>query len=684
MADDDTQPSDNPFDVMNESEEDAGPLIYEDDAINLVPIFEKSQEGRDVLEEVATKVKEDFDTDWEAAAEYRQARADDWKLFAGELDAKTFPFANCANGNVPIMLENITRLQSRVYAEIFADNRGVFGVVPVGPDDEHVARLLSHHGNWQIREKIPDFFRQQMRGLMMFYLNGDVTSHSSWDPYRLQNRHEMLTCDEFVTPYTYVSTMPDYSDVPHLTRVRYLQRHEIQANEGIWHNIDVTLERDPQFSDDPDAPLAESIREVDEIELPDNSNAAPYKILEYEGYLTLPNQVKQRYCRVIYDTHRQNILLLEIREETSWEDRERFKLQSAQLKEYRGNMTLYTAGLEAFQAAQAALTNEDLLPEQQTQVEAEMAGLPGDDKPPPPPAWMENPEDEFERPEPMRMVPIHMYAHGVCIENLTGNLGLGIGRIEAQYNHAANTMLNQFIDASTLSNAAGFIVHQNVEFKDPFEMSPGKIHFASGIEPGELASAIHPIKTPTANPQLLDGVELFTGYGQSAMQSPAVLSGESGKSGETATGLTARIEQATKQTSVSANIYGGFANQIFKNNARLNSKFLSDEEVFLVNNHMGGTEQVTVGKEMYQRNFKVELLSNLQFTTEVAKKQQANETLQMVLGNPYTQSNAAMVYAALVAWLQATGQEMLIPKLGEPPPPPQMFQLPPPPPPEGP
>lgn len=672
-----------PPDVEPGEEEVVEDFIYRDDAPNLVPVFLEHPDGEEVVRAIAERVDTDFNADWDASEEYREQRAGDWKLFSGELVPKEFPFEGCANGNIPIMIENITRLQSRVFAEIFSSRAGVFSVVPVGPDDEMAAELLSHHGNWQIREKIPDFFRQQMRGLLMFYLNGDVTCHSTWDNFKQENRHEMLTCDEFVAPYTFVSTMPDYSDVPHLTRIRYMQPHEIEAMRGTWHDIDIVLARDADFEDSPDAPLAQSIRQVDQVELPSNSTAAPYKLLEYEGHLDLPNQTRQRYCRVIYDTHSQHVLLLEIREEASWEERIRYEREEAELQTYRGSVDQYEVGLEAYRAAEFALANNaELLPEQKAAAQAEIDSSP---IPPAPvaPAWMENGEDMDERPRPMRMVPIHMYSHAVCIENLTGNLGLGIGRIEADFNQAANTLLNQSIDADTLANCGGWLAHSSVEMSEPFEMAPGKFHYVDGIEPGELQNNIMPMASPRANPGLLEGVRMFHEWGQSAMQSPAVLSGEAGKSGETARGLTARIEQATKQTSVSANIYGAFLNQQFKHNARLNSIFLPEEEVFEVNNHMGGRELKRVGRKLYQRNYRVELMSNLRFTTEEARKANATELLNVATTHPFLANNTAVQYAALVDWFKANDQEEMIPKLGKPPPPPEQFLPPPPPLPEG-
>lgn len=664
-------------------EDEEPPLIYEDDAANLVPIFEGHTEGREFLDDIEQRVLSDFDTDWSSTQEHRERRAADWKLFAGELTPKDHPWEDSANGHVPIVLENISRLQARVYSEIFMGSGPVFGVKPVGPDDEEMARLLSHHGNWQIRNEIPDFFNQQHRGLLMFFLWGDVVCHSTYDLDRRQNHHEMLSCDEFVVPYTYCSTQPDFSDCPHRTRIRYMARHEIEAYKGIWSNIDITLERKPAFSDGPDTLFADSVNEVDSIIKPEDSTAAPYKILEYEGWLDLPNQTRQRFCRVILDEHTQNIMLLEIREAPDWRERIRYQMENDQLEQYKAALKQWQLGKETTLMAQAQLlTDEEMQAPDKADVMQQMAGM--EEMPPPtPPGWMSNSMDLEERPRRMRMSPIQMFSHGVCIDNLAGNLGLGIGRIEADLNIAADTILNQFIDASTIQNCGSWLVHSSVQFDQPFEIAPGKVNYVDGIEMGALNANIMSAPRMNANPAMMDLVHKLEEWGSKAIQAPAVLSGEAGKSGETARGLTARIEQATKQTSVVAGRYADFTTQVLKNNGHLNSVFMPKEEFFMVNNHMGEPEMLQAGREMYRPNYAVSITSNLKFTTQSAKTEAANDTLSLVMNIPHLAQNPALVYEAVVGVLQATEQEDMIPKLGAPPPPTEQFGPPPPPPMEG-
>ena len=196
-------------------EEAARVLVYDDDSENLVRDFMDFEEGKEFLKKVARKVKDDFDRGYSDSTQYRERFKNDWKLFCGELPPKDFPNQYSANAHVPVMLENLSRLTARASSELYGDWQNVFGVVPMGPEQDGIAETLNRHGNWQIREQIPDFRRQMGdRYMLAFFWIGDVTVHSYYDPERQQNRHEVLTPDEFVVPFTFTSTMPDYSDVP--------------------------------------------------------------------------------------------------------------------------------------------------------------------------------------------------------------------------------------------------------------------------------------------------------------------------------------------------------------------------------------------------------------------------------------------------------------------------------------
>jgi hypothetical protein len=650
-------------------------LVYLEDSKNLVPDFMLHKDGEEALRKISAKVVQDFDTDWEASEEYRDRWAKDWRLFAGALEKKVWPFENCANGHVPIVLENISRLYFRAYGELFGDWSSFFAYQPMGADDKKEAEIITVHSHWQFRNVITDFKRQQHRGVLVFFFGGDVTAHSYYDESKGRNCHDILTPDEFVTPYVYTTTMPDYSDLPHYTKVLNLYRHDLQRKKEVWYDVDKVLDGEPpSWSDEPSQRLAEVVSKVEGVDMPDESTAAPYKILWYEGWLDLPNQTEDRWCQVIVDYKSKAILKLTIHEAPGWQERRRFDRETRELAEYTEATSQHQqveAGVQEqqYELGQLAATGQTG-PEAAAQAARSLqANLP---PPPPQPGWMK----EGPTPKDPKKEPILLFSHGVCIESIVGNLGLSYGRIEADFNRVANTAINQFADAGTLANVKQFITTDQVVFEPEFKVRPGAIHKVSGISGGELKNNIMDFNMGEPSPSLLAMVDKFYQYGQSAVQAPSVLSGESGKSGETYRGLSARIEQALKQLSVATRKYSDFLEQIIKNNGYLNSLFLPEEEVAELENDvvLGGDEEAIRvlrfgAKKLYERNYRVEVRADLRFATTAQKIAEADELLNLAKLNPSLAMNPAYMHMATKKALEARGAMDMVKTLVPPPPP---------------
>ena len=665
-------------------------FAYDEDSLNLAIDFDAHPEGKKCLKKLGNKIVDEFDSDWESCTQWRQRIADDWQLFAGDLPEKDFPYKDAANVHVPIALENITRVVFRAFGELFADKSNVFGVSSLGPSDDEQAALLSMHGNWQLRNEIPDFYRQMCRALLNFFFVGDLTGHSYYDEIRKQNRHEVLSAEEFVIPYSFKTTMPDYSDVPHMTKVMMRYRHEIEAMRGIWFDVDAVLKEglEASFDSDPDMTLTQAAMSVAGQETPDDESEAPRKVLWYEGWVDLPNQEKQRFIKAIVDYETRHVFALTIHEEAPWQEQAKYKRQVDELAKFRNQQAMFQQALMEHEAQIAQLgtvTSSGLMgPEQALQ---EMQGMQAQaPQPPIPPAWMENPDDPEAAPKRPDKRPIHLFTHAVCLEPSGGSLGLGYGRGQADHNRAANTAMSQFTDSATLANCKTLIAAGTVEWEGGFQLKPGAINRASGMSPSELKDGLIPFAFADANPALLEVVKNAQDSAESSIQGPAVLSGESGKSGETARGISARIEQATKQLSV---VTGKFVSEflitILRNNAYLNSIFLPEEELFQMEANLIPTGLVPpfkIGRELYARNYQVEIRADLRFATQAQRVGEADDSLKLIMSVPQMQQNIPLIWAAVKKCLEARGQRDMIPLLGPAPPIPQTpFGLPPPPPP---
>lgn len=649
---------------------------YDEDSLNLAIDFASTDQGLAALKKIGQQIVDEFDSDWESCSEWRQKNADDWKLFCGDLPPKTGDYAWSANVHVPIMLENMTRVWFRMMGELFEDWSNVFGVSSLGPEDDDQAALLSLHGNWQIRNQIKDFPRQMFRGTLAFLGPGDVTFHSFYDEETKTNRHECLNSDEFCIPYSFKATMPDYSDVPRLTKIMLRQRHEIEAMRDSWYDIDELLKEgnEPTFDDDPETPLADSVAETHGVEKPSDdggkTGVAPYKLLWREGWMELPNQSKQRYVRAIVDHACGHVLQLNIQEEAPWQDKAKYKRQLDELASFRAAQANHAQAMQEQQDALGqvgqATASGAVGPEQALQsIQTITAQQP---EPPPPPTWMQDPNDPKETPAQPDKQPVYLFTHGVCIEPAAGALGLGYGRMQADFNRAANTMASQSIDSNTLSNCKTFVAAGEVEWEGTFKLQPGAINKLKGMSPEQLKDCLIPFSFPDGNPALMAMVEKISEWAQSSIQGPDVLSGESGKSGETARGISARIEQATKQLSVVARKFTmEVLTRVLKNNAYLNSIYLAEEELFEMEKNLipyGMVPPFVVGRELYARNYQIEIRADLRFATQAQRVGEADDALQLILKTPQTANDQALVHAAMKKCLVARGQRDLVPMLG--------------------
>jgi len=655
-------------------------LVYDEDSLNLVLDFEKHPDGEKAIKKLANKIVDEFDEDFKNTEPRRKRIAEDWKLFAGDLPPKEWPYKNAANANVPIMMENLTRVVFRADGELFGDKSNVFGVSALGDKDQDQASLLSMHGNWQLRNEIPDFYRQMKRGLMNYFTVGDVTFHSYYDERLKKNRHECLTADEFVTPFTFTSTMPDYSDAPHYTRVYMKYPHEIEAMRSTWFDVDKVLGDDPEnrpsnnFDDDPEQLIAVSTAQTVGQDIPDEGG--PRKLLWYEGWVDLPNQDRQRFIQAIVDYETRHMFRLTIHEEATWEEKAAYKRQVDELAKYRSEQAMYQQALQEHQDTIGQIgqaTAQGLAGPEQT-----MAALTELEQqapqPPMSPPWMQNPDDPEETPRQPDKRPIHLFVHGVCIEPAHGNIGLGYGGMQADFQRAANVTLSQFIDAATLANCKGLITAGNVTWNSDgqFKISPGAINNATGLSAADLKDGLIPFAFGDANPALMQVMQLMQSSGESSIQGPAVLSGESGKSGETARGINARIEQATKQLSVTTSAYAfQVLTQVLKNNAYLNSRWLPDEQLFQMEANLipqGMVPPFKIGREMYERNYQIEIKADMRFATQAQRVGEADDALKLFKEVPQLQGNIALTYAIVKQCLEARGLRNLVPLLGPIPP----------------
>lgn len=643
------------------------PLFFSAEDDNICFKLYKRDDGKRLAEKIVDKVIGEFDEDWEGAEKYRELWWRDWRQFAGEMSPKSFPFEGCANVNLPMASENFLRLLTRMMTEVFGGFDQVAVYQSTGLEDA-VAQPLTQHTNWQLRRQVRSFPAEMERACLLYLIPGEAVCHSFYDTFARSIRHETLTCDEFVMPYAAKCLEPDLSDLPHYTRILYLYPHQIRQHRGDWCNLDEVLDREATADDEPVSAGRVAAEAAQGVERPASSDHvnAPYKVLQYEGWddglleeygqheLSESQDKRDRWIQAIVDYESRTLMKLTIHEVEDWRDKARFDQQQMELTQYEDAREM---------SAQAA------------QVAPPQLG----DTPVPPPPWATMTEDgEVLPPVPPRMVPQRLFTRGVCIQSLGSAMGLGFGRIQTELNRAANTAYNQMVDQATMNNAGGWLASKNWKTSDTVAIEPGKIT-PTTMTAQELKDGLREFKPGPPNPMLSDVALKLYEFSQSSASAPDVLSGASGKSGETWRGQASRVEQAVKQLSYFGRKFAQFVEHILERHAYLNSVFLPESEFV----SWSAGSRVEIRREWYRLGYTVSVRADLSFTPRVQRIAEADEILQMVLKVPHLMANNAIVYAALVDDFEARGKPDMVKLLGAPPPAPPQFQGPPPPMPEG-
>lgn len=654
---------------------------------NLAELFGQSEEGLQVLKEISELIRDNIKQAQEDAQEQMTRIEKEIGLLLGELPPKQAGYENSANVHVPIMLKGVSRLTARLGGELFQDWHTFVAVRPVsdGPDELKQVDVLSKHTNWQLVSGIPDFREQAELGLMYGIIYPNVVCHSTYDSVRRCNRHEMLTPEEFVMPAVRTQTMPDLSDVPWRARVLHYYRHTIESMEGIWFDVDKVLSgASPSWEDDEDEErLSREAMRVAGKEPTDNEDSAPYKVYWYEGWLRLPKQEKQRFCKAIVDSRSGAVFHLGLHEQDNWKDKVRFDRQLQELQAYRLAVDNFSVQRDMLQQQISNMDGQLALPSgapesivQRVQAQVQR-GMLSDQAaamaPPSPPEWSsgEVNDPEFE-PEPVMREPIQMFAIMRSLDPPTGPVGIPFGRMLADYNRAADTALSQFIDQATLNNCKSYVAKEEVKFTEAVALKPGDIKHIAGYDGDDIRQAIMEIDIGQGNPQLLDVVRMCMEFADDAIQAPGVLAGDPGKSGETARGYAMRREQATKQLTTLARRFARFYEQVVKNNAAINAECMPDEELFMVQDPETRQWQgLKAGRKLYARDYAVEFSTDMEFSSKAEKVGNAQTALQMVASVQNASLDAPLVQYCLRKVFEAMGLRDYLPYMGPQAPPPQ-------------
>lgn len=179
--------------------------------------------------------------------------------------------------------------------------------------------------------------------------------------------------------------------------------------------------------------------------------------------------------------------------------------------------------------------------------------------------------------------PINYFTKYSFIPNPDGGFyDIGFGTLLGPLNNSANTIINQLIDAGTLSNTQGGFIGRGLRIREGtlrFRPNEWKVVNASG---NDLARSIYPLPVREPSQVLFSLLSFLLNAGQQISSTVDIMVGETPGQNTPATTTMAAIEQGSKIfTAIYKRLRVGLGKE-FKKLYYLNSIYLDTEEYFTV------------------------------------------------------------------------------------------------------
>jgi len=159
---------------------------------------------------------------------------------------------------------------------------------------------------------------------------------------------------------------------------------------------------------------------------------------------------------------------------------------------------------------------------------------------------------------------------------------VGFGQLLNPLNEAVNGLINQLLDAGTLSNMQSGFIAKGLKVKGgEMRFSPGEFKQVNSLM-NDLRGSILPLPYKEPSPTLMNLLTFLVDAGKQLSSVSEVLSGEQSGVNVPATTTLALIEQGLKVfTAINKRVYRGMASE-FEIIYYLNARYLSDAEYFKI------------------------------------------------------------------------------------------------------
>jgi chaperonin GroES len=470
---------------------------------------------------------------------WAEMHAEAMKIALQVKEVKTFPWTNASNVKFPLVTVGALQFLARVSILTKGNHLACFRIQGTDPDGSKVkkAKRISTHINLQLTDDNPGWADADEQTKFAASLLGSSFKKTSYDAVSGMNTSEFVPAQNFVVDYN----CKDLSTAGRYTHVINMDQNKLM--ERVKRKIFIEEENTHQAS--PDQVM------VNLLEMVSRQVQGLSPLAESEDV-----RVLEQYCWMDLDGDGyKEPYVVSVREDTG--------------HLYRIVARFYDDGsihrkFDARQRQFENLANTTTDPQQQSLLERRAIAV-------------RNQKDNIV----VRIDPIQFFTKYTFVPSPDGGFyGLGLGSLLGPVNEAVNSLINQLIDAGTMSNTGGGWMARGVRMKagktsfDPFEW---KQVDSTG---DDLRKSIMPLPVREPSNVLFQLLGILIQYGEKISSATDIMTGVSPGQNTPATTSQVTVEQGMM-------LFSGIFNRMYRSfrheltlNYKLNRTFFQHSPRF--------------------------------------------------------------------------------------------------------
>lgn len=471
-----------------------------DEILNSPNLAEKLDE--DLRKAIGRWVVGGYVKDLSSRTQWAERHAEAMKLALQVKEMKTFPWTNASNVKFPLVTVGALQFLARISILTKGSKLASFSIQGVDPEGKKIARAkrISNHIDIQLSDDDPDWADADEACKFAASLLGSSFKKTSYDAVSGINCSEFVPAQNFVVDYNCkkLSTAQRYTHVINMDDNKLTER----INRKIF------IKEENAHASSPDQIMVNMLeRAAREVQgLSPNAESEDVRVLEQYCWLDLDG-----------DGYREPYIV-SVREDTG--------------HLYRIVARFYDDGsihrrLDARQRQFENLANLATDPAQASLLERRAAAV-------------RNSKENTV----VRIDPVQFFTKYTFVPSPDGGFyGLGLGALLGPVNEAVNSLINQLIDAGTMSNTGGGWIARGAKMKagktsfDPFEWKPVD---STG---DDLRKSIFPLPIREPSNVLFQLLGVLVQYGEKISSATDIMTGVSPGQNTPATTATMTVEQ---------------------------------------------------------------------------------------------------------------------------------------------